>query len=85
MTVKAIHLQRRLVVGSPEAEVDEPGVEQARVVRVLDVLHHQLPVARDALAVVAQQLQRPVPEDPVEDADADPAVVPPPPADPGHG
>ena len=26
-----------------------------------------------------------LPEDPVEDADADPAVVPPPPADPGHG
>src|SRR5438067_2519903 len=39
--------------------------KQARVVRVLDVLLHQLPVARDALAVVAQDLQLAAVEEPV--------------------
>jgi len=51
--VVRVHAQLALVVGAPEAEGDKPGVQQARVVRVLDVLLHQLPVARDALAVVA--------------------------------
>ena len=54
VAVALVHQQLRLVVGAPEAEGDEPGVQQARVVRVLDVLLHQLPVARDALAVVAE-------------------------------
>ena len=55
VAVARVHQQLRLVVGAPEAEGDEPGVQQARVVRVLDVLLHQLPVARDALAVVAEE------------------------------
>ena len=54
VAVVRVHQQLRLVVGAPEAEGDEPGVQQARVVRVLDVFLHQLPVARDALAVVAE-------------------------------
>ncbi|QTP34840.1 hypothetical protein B7759_03462 [Burkholderia glumae] len=49
------------VVRAPQPEVDEPGVQQSRVIRVLDVLHHQLPVARHSLARVAEHGQlRPV-------------------------
>ena len=69
VAVLLVHLQLRLVVGAPEPEGDEPGVQQARVVRVLDVLLHQLPVARDALAVVAEDLQLAAVEQAVEVAE----------------
>ena len=61
-----VHPERRLVVGAPEPEGDEPGVQQAGVVRVLDVLLHQLPVARNALAVVAQDGELAAIEQPVK-------------------
>ena len=57
MPVMPVGLQLALVVCAPEAERDEPGVQQARVVRVLDVLLHELPVARNLLAVVAEDLE----------------------------
>ena len=66
VAVVRVHHQLRLVVGAPEAEGHEPGVQQARVVRVLDVLLHQLPVARDALAVVAEDLELAAVEQAVE-------------------
>ena len=69
MAVVRVHLQRRLVVGTPQAEGHEPGVQQAGVVRILDVLLHQLPVARDALAVVAEDRELPPIEHPVEVAE----------------
>ena len=55
--VVCVHQQLGLVVGTPESEGDEPGVQQARMVGVLDVLLHQLPVAGDPLAVIAQNAQ----------------------------
>ena len=61
-----VHHQLRLVVGAPEAEGHEPGVQEARVIRVLDVLLHQLPVARNALPVVAEDLQLATVEQAVE-------------------
>ena len=57
VAVVPVHAQPALVVGAPEAEGDEPGVQQAGVVGVLDVLLHELPVTRNALAVVAQDLE----------------------------
>ena len=57
VAVVRVHAQLALVVGTPEAKGHKPGVQQARVIRVLDVFLHQLPVARDALAVVAQHHQ----------------------------
>ena len=44
-------------------------MEQAGVVRVLDVLEHQLPVRRHRLALVAEHAQLPSVEDAVEPAD----------------
>ncbi|MNU41213.1 hypothetical protein D3C71_299400 [compost metagenome] len=49
----AVHLQFGPVVRAPQAEGHEPGMQQAGVVGVLDVLLHQLPVAGDALPAVA--------------------------------
>ncbi|WMI97635.1 GLUG motif-containing protein [Pseudomonas chlororaphis subsp. aurantiaca] len=48
------HYQLRFVVGTPEPERNEPGMQQTWVIRILDVLLHQRPVARNALAVVTQ-------------------------------
>jgi hypothetical protein len=39
-----------------KAKGDKPGVQQPGVVGVFDVFLHQLPVARNALAVVAQMV-----------------------------
>ena len=55
MAVVSVHAQFGFVVGSPEPESDKPGMQQPRVVGVLDVFLHQLPVARNTLAVVTQQ------------------------------
>ena len=54
MPVLLVHEQLRLVVGAPESKGDEPGVQQARMVGILDVLLHELPVARHPLARVAE-------------------------------
>ena len=50
-----VHPHRRRVVGAEQPERHEEDVQQAGVVRVLDVLEHQLPVRRDPLALVAEQ------------------------------
>ena len=57
MAVLGIHQQLRFIVRPPKPKRDKPGVQQAGVVRVLDVLLHQLPVAWDALAVIAQKCE----------------------------
>ncbi|EWS62853.1 hypothetical protein Y695_03916 [Hydrogenophaga sp. T4] len=66
MAVVRVHAQLALVVGAPEPEGDEPGVQQTGVVGVLDVLLHQLPVAGNALAVVAQDRELAAVEQAVE-------------------
>ena len=57
VAVVRVHAQLALVVGAPKAKGHKPGVQQTGVVRVFDVLLHQLPVAWDALSVVAQHHQ----------------------------
>ena len=66
VTAVFVHDHPAFLVRTPQAEGHEPGVQQARVIGILDVLHHQLPVARDALAVVAQQRERAALEDAVQ-------------------
>jgi hypothetical protein len=41
--------------GTPEPESDKPGAQPTREVRVLDIFLHQLPVARNTLAVISQE------------------------------
>src|SRR5215470_1387350 len=53
-----IHLGLRGLVGPEQAEADQKHVQQARVVGVLDVLEHQLPVRGDQLARVAEHRER---------------------------
>ena len=55
MAVVRVHAQLAFVVGPPKPKGDKPGVQQPRVVGVFDVFLHELPVARNALAVVTQQ------------------------------
>src|SRR5262249_15363846 len=55
------------LIGAEEAERDQEHVQQAGMVRVLDVLEHQLPVAADALAHVAEHAQRTAVEDAIEE------------------
>src|SRR5665647_30851 len=57
MAMFRVHLEFGFVVSAPEAESHKPGMKQARVVRVLDVLLHQLPVSGNTLAVIAQDFQ----------------------------
>ena len=66
VAVVRVHAQLAFVVGSPKAKGNKPGVQQTGVIGVLDVLLHQLPVARDALAVVAQHLELAAVEQAVE-------------------
>ena len=54
MAAGLVHLDRRLLVEAEQAEGHQEHVQQAGVVRVLDVLEHQLPVAGNALAHVAE-------------------------------
>ena len=58
-----------LLVGAPQAEGDEPGMQQSRMVGVLDVLLHQFPIPRDALAGIAEEPKRAPVEDAVEIAE----------------
>jgi len=37
MAVVSVHQQLRLVVRAPKSEGDEPGMQQSRMVRILDV------------------------------------------------
>src|SRR5207249_11907011 len=46
-------------VGPPETEGHEPGMQQTRMVGVLDVFLHQLPVSRNALARVTENGELP--------------------------
>ena len=57
MSKLCVHLQLGFVVSAPKSEGGEPGVQQAWVIRVFDVFLHQFPVARNALATVAQNFQ----------------------------
>src|SRR5512132_318595 len=56
----------RLLVGAPQAERDEPRVQQSRVIRVLDVLLHQFPVAVDPLSRITEDRERAAVEHAVE-------------------
>ena len=47
----------RLLVGTPQAERHEEHMQQAGMIRILDVLLHQLPVARNALSRIAEDHQ----------------------------
>ena len=47
----------RLLIGTPEAERDEEHMQQSGVIRILDVLLHQLPVARNPLPRIAENRQ----------------------------
>ena len=58
VTAMRVDHHLRLLVGAPQPERDEPGMQQARVIRVLDVCLHQLPVGRNVLAGIAEQSQR---------------------------
>src|SRR5579863_8510229 len=66
MAALLVHHQLRLIVGTPESKGHKPGVQQAGMVRVLNVLLHEIPVARDSLAVVAKDLQAPAIECAIE-------------------
>ena len=50
-----VHLDFRRLVGAEQAEAHEEHVQQARVIGILDVLEHQLPVGGDELARVAEE------------------------------
>ena len=57
MSVMIIHAEFTLVIRTPQTKCDKPSVQQARMVRIFDVLLHQLPVAWNALTVVTQYFQ----------------------------
>src|SRR6185437_5914044 len=63
MPAGIVHDEARFLIGAPEPEDHEPGVQQPRMVRVLDILLHQLPVAGNALARIAQHGQAAAVED----------------------
>ena len=52
-----VDLGGRFLVGAEQAEGDEEDVQQGGVIRVLDILLHQLPVAGNMLAIVAEHRQ----------------------------
>ncbi len=64
-----LRLTSTVLVEAKEAEGDQEDVQQAGVIGVLDVLEHQLPVARDALAHIAEHGELPAGEDAVEIAE----------------
>ena len=66
MLAARVHLHGRGHVGAEEAEAHQEHVQQARVVRVLDVLEHELPVGGNDLPLVAENAKLPSVEDPVE-------------------
>ena len=43
------------LIGPPKAKGHKPSVQEPRVIRVFDVLHHEFPVAWDSLSVVAKE------------------------------
>ena len=57
MPMVVIHAELAFVVCSPKPKGDKPSVQQTGVVRVFDVLLHELPVAWNALLVVTQNFQ----------------------------
>ena len=57
-----IHAQLALIVSTPKPKGDKPSVQQTGVVRVFDVLLHELPVAWNTLPVVAQNFELPAVE-----------------------
>jgi len=59
VTPAVVHVDGGFLVGAEQAEGGEEHVQQPGVVRVLDVLLHQLPVAGDVLPIVAEHLQGP--------------------------
>ncbi|MNV46997.1 hypothetical protein D3C71_1388480 [compost metagenome] len=59
VTALVVDIDGGLLVGAEQAEGGEEHVQQTRVIGVLDVLLHLLPVGRNVLTVVAQHLQLP--------------------------
>ena len=66
MTAGCIHLHLRGLIGAKQPEAHQEYVQQARVVRVLDVLEHQFPVGGCQLARVAEHAKLPAVEHTVE-------------------
>ena len=58
MPSSTIHLGPRRVVDAEQPKGNKEYVQQARVIRVLDVLEHQLPVCGNALARNAENTQK---------------------------
>ncbi len=69
MAAGGIHLDLGGLVGAKQSEADQENVQQARVVGILDVFEHQLPVGRDELARVAEKGQLAAVEDPVVESE----------------
>src|SRR5919201_726897 len=67
MAAGLVDLHLRRVVGPEEPEGDEEDVEETGMVRILDVVEHQLPVRRDELSGVAEHLELPTVEHAVEE------------------
>ena len=57
MAAGGVHLHLRRGVGAKEPKAHQEYVQQAGVIRILDVLEHQFPVGRDELARVTQYLK----------------------------
>src|SRR5258706_12798179 len=69
MAPSLVHLHGRALVEPEQAEGDEEDMKDAGVIRVLVVLKHEFPVARDALPQVAQHFKLATVEHPVEIAE----------------
>src|SRR5438552_1200558 len=66
MHAGGVHLDRRRLIGAKQSEANEEYVKYRRVVGVLDVLEHQLPVGGNALPHVAEHTEVAAVEDTVE-------------------
>jgi len=64
----AVHVgdEARLLISADQSEHHEPGMQEADVVGILDVLLHQLPVAGNALTRVAENRKLAAVKDAVE-------------------
>ena len=59
VAARVVDIHGGLLIGPEQTEGGEENMQQARMVRVLDVLLHLLPVGGNMLAVVAQHFQLP--------------------------
>src|SRR6266540_4570680 len=53
-----VHVHGRGLISPEETKGHQEHVHQAGMIGVLDILEHQLPIARDALSHIAQEVQR---------------------------